>query len=341
MKDSILRSTFRAFCIALAAMLGLLVAIILVSLFFTAISSSTNTLTSEYSEQYLPNAKGARKVLSGTSPVILQVDVNGVIGTENFNLDSMRKMLTESREGTFKDDRVKAILLYINSPGGTVTDADGMYRALKEYKEKYKVPIIAYIDGLCASGGMYVASAADEIYASEVSLIGSVGVIMPSFFNVAKALEKLGIESLTLSAGKGKDELNPFRPWKANEQDNLQDIINIYYNNFVSIVSSNRPKINKNKLVADYGANVFPASQALSFGYIDGIYPTIDSALKLLLKKIGIEDDYYQVMKLESTSWFATLFKSQLLTGKVKHELVLPNAMDPKLEGQFLYLYRP
>ena len=103
----------------------------------------------------------------------------------------MRKMLTESREGTFKDDRVKAILLDINSPGEHGHYANGMYRALKEYKQKYKVPIIAYVDGLCASGGMYVAAAADEVYASDVSLIGSIGVITPSFFNVYKALKNL------------------------------------------------------------------------------------------------------------------------------------------------------
>lgn len=65
-------------------------------------------------------------------------------------------------------------LVYINTPGGTVVDADGIYRALLEYKTKYDVPIYAYIDGLCASGGMYVALAADKIFASDVSLIGSV-----------------------------------------------------------------------------------------------------------------------------------------------------------------------
>lgn len=343
MKDSIFQSTMRAFCVALGVMLGLSVAFFLVILFFTAIESSSTTLTADFSEQYLPNAGGTRKILSKNAPVILQVDVNGVIGTEGFNVDSMRKMLTESREGTFKDDRVKAILLYINSPGGTVTDADGMYRALKEYKQKYKVPIIAYVDGLCASGGMYVAAAADEVYASDVSLIGSIGVITPSFFNVYKALEKFGIDSLTLSAGKGKDEMNPFRPWKPGEQENLQNIITIYYQNFVNIMTTNRPNLNKEKLVSDYGAKIFPASEAVTLGFIDGTHPTIDSALKIVLKKIGIEDDYYQVMKLESSNWVTALFKSEswIWKGKVKHELALPQEFDSKLMSQFLYLYRP
>src|SRR5690606_9333623 len=137
-------------------------------------------------------------------------------GTESFNMNTFRAQLMESREGIFEKSPVVALLLHIQSPGGTVIDADGIYRAIKAYKAQHNIPVYAYVDGLCASGGMYIAAAADKIFASDVSLIGSVGVISPPTFNFTKTMEKLGIEALTLSAGIGKDDLNPFRPWKAD-----------------------------------------------------------------------------------------------------------------------------
>ncbi|MFI5264393.1 MAG: S49 family peptidase, partial [Candidatus Kapaibacterium sp.] len=92
----------------------------------------------------------------------------------------------ESQEGDFKNNRVKGILLYMDTPGGYSTDSDTIYRLLMEYKKQYKVPIYAYVDGLCASGGMYIAITADKIMASDTSLIGSIGVIAPTFMNFTK-----------------------------------------------------------------------------------------------------------------------------------------------------------
>ena len=100
-----------------------------------------------------------------------------------------------------------------------MVDADGIYRAIKHYKEQYQVPVIAYVDGLCASGGMYIACAADKIYATDVSLVGSVGVLFPSFMNFSKLLDTVGVQSLTISSCKGKDDMNPLRPWKEGGKD--------------------------------------------------------------------------------------------------------------------------
>lgn len=343
MKESIFTSSIRFFCAAFFCMLGIFFAIILSVVLINAADRSDNTISNDYSVNILPNAEGVRKKQSSSSPVILQLNLHGLIGLEDISQKSIREILIESREGVLKKDRVKAILLNCNTPGGSMTDADGIFQALMEYKKRYNVPVYAYVDGLLASAGVYIACAADKIYSSDISLIGSVGVITPSFVNVSKLMEKVGIDSLTLYAGKGKDDLNPLRPWKADEADNYKEIIDYYYNSFVELVVKHRPKIDRSKLVKELGANIYPAEQALKLGFIDAAGASRESTLKSLLKQIGIEDDYYQVVELESSSWLSQLFKSQspILNGILKHEVQFGHNLPSELSNQPLYLYRP
>jgi protease-4 len=346
MRDSILYSAIRALVVAFCVVIGLCLGFVFISVLIGGISSSSSEakLTTVNTEEILPNAEGQRQVLSSSAPVILQLNIDGIIGMENLDTKSIRQQLVESREGDFKDNRVKAILLYINTPGGTVTDADGIFRALKNYKEKYKVPIYAYVDGLCASGGMYVALAADKIFASETSLIGSVGVIAPSFLNLTKLLDKIGVETLTISAGKDKDALNPLRPWKPGEDANYRQIIDYYYHHFVELVAAHRPAMNKEKLIKDYGALLFPAPQAKENGYIDTSGISLADTLKELLKEANITTEDYQVIRLENKSWWTTLFSNQassLFTGQIKHQISFSPEIDLLFHHQFLYLYCP
>lgn len=346
MRDSILYSAIRALVVTFCVVIGLCLGFVFISVLIGSItgSASDQSLTTVNTEEILPNANGKREVLSSDAPVILQVDVNGIIGTESLDEKTVRQILVESREGNFKNNRVKGVLLYINTPGGTVNDADGIYRALGEYKAKYNIPIYAYIDGLCASGGMYVALAADKIYASDISLIGSVGVIAPTFVNVTKLLEKIGVDALTLSEGKGKDAMNPLRPWKPGEDENYRQIIEYYYNHFVDLVTRHRPEIQKEKLIQDYGAHIFPAPQAVTYGFIDGSGVTLAAALADLLKVSGITGDHYQVIRLSHKGWWSALFSSQasgLLTGKIQHQISFSPEVDILFRNQFLYLYCP
>lgn len=327
MRDSILYSAVRALAVAFCVVIGLCLGFVFISVIVGALTGgdiSETKLTTVNTEEILPNAEGSREALSKESPVILQINVDSVIGLENLDTKSIRQLLVESREGDFKHDRVKAILLYINTPGGTVNDADGIYRAIDEYKTKYHVPIYAYVDGLCASGGMYVAMAADKIYATETSLIGSIGVIAPTFMNLTKLLDKIGVDTLTISAGKDKDALNPLRPWKPGEDENYRQIVDFYYDHFVSIVTAHRPAITKEKLVQDYGAKIFPAPQAKDFGFIDFSGIPFDETLKELVKVAGIGTEKYQVIRLENKGWWRSLFSAQakaLLEGKIEHHL--------------------
>jgi protease IV len=343
MHDSVLKSAIRSFFMTFFAILGIFVAFLVIILFFSTASETIKEPERSYRTEILPNAKGVRKILSNTAPVILKLNVNGVIGNELLNSQTIRQQLIESREGDLKNNRVKAILLSINSPGGTVIDSDNIYRYIKAYKDQYKVPVHAFIDGICASGSYYTAVAADKIHATNASLIGSVGVVTGPFFNAVGLLEKIGVDPLMIYAGKGKTDLSPFRKWEPNEQKNMQDIVNHYYNSFLNIVTSERPDLSKEKLMKDFGAEVFPAQDAAKMGYIDGAGYNYASALNELLKQIGIDDDFYQVVQLQSKKWYAEVFNSKnpLLKGIVKHQVDIVGEIDPALRDQFLYLYRP
>jgi protease IV len=344
--DSIIYSAIRSFFKGFFSVVGFFVALTLGTLAFIAIVTSNTTggsadLSQTTTTKILPDANGVRTV-SSSAPILLVLKINGVIGADELTMDKVRTALQESQEGSFKD-RVKGLLVYINSPGGTVTDSAGIYQALKEYKARYKVPIYAYTEGLCASGGMYIACAAEKIFSDESALIGSVGVLFPTFMNFTKVLEKVGVDTLTITAGKGKDEMNPLRPWKPGEDDSYKAICDQYYQIFLQIVTSNRPELKKEKLINDYGAHVFLAAQAKELGYIDAADMQMSDAVKLLAEKAGVEGTTYQVVELKLESLFYQLLQgtSTLFTGTMKHQIDLGGELNTALSGQYLYLYRP
>lgn len=342
MPDSLIRSSLRAFLIAFFAVFGIFLCFTLMMGVFSSLSQKNEEITTSYTPEIQANADGVRKKQKDSSPVILELDIKGVIGTAELNQSKIETLLVESREDTLKDNRVKGILLHINSPGGTITDADGIFRALKAYKAHYNVPIYAFADGLCASGGMYVACAADKVYASDVTLAGSIGVISGSYVNVSQLMEKLGVTALTLSEGKGKDELNPLRPWGPDEDKNTKEIIQHYYLSFVDLIVANRKNVSRDALIKEYGARVFPAETAAKIGFIDEAGMSRNAVLKKLLEALSIDDDFYQVISLKNSNWFSQLFdtKSPAITGKIKHELHIEGDLPKELLSKPLYLYR-
>lgn len=343
-RESVFISALRGFVKSFAVVLGIGLAIILVMIGIGAMSDSVNV--PEKSQLTVsPDAKWNQKLLADSAPVILRINVHGVIGTGKLKEKEFKEMLVDSRGGVLANDRVKGILLHVNTPGGSATDSSSIYNLLKYYKEQFKVPVYAFVDGLCASGGMYISSAADKIYSTENSVIGSVGVRIGPAFNFSGAMEKVGIESLTITDGKNKDALNPFRPWKPGEDDSIKAIIESEYKTFVNVVTENRKDLSKEKLINEYGANVFAAEVAKEYGYIDDGNASYDQALTALATASGIkEEDKYQVLLIEpNQSFFRELSesKTKLLSGKIQHVFPTGAYTTSDMGGQILYLYQP
>ena len=323
-QESIFSTSIRAFFIALFTVVGIGVGVVpVLALAGVFAFSSGNDLPTTQKAVVIPNHDGSRRSLDQISPVILCLPIEGIIGTGDASADSVEVRLQESREGLFKKDRVKGILIYFNTPGGAANDADRIQRALKEYKDRYNVPVYAYVDGMCASGGMWVASTADKILASELSIIGSIGVRILPFFNFSESLSRLGVQSLSISSGKNKDMLNPVRPWVDGEGADLQDISDYMYKYFIKLMVSNRPQIDKSKLVQEYGARSFIATEALEYGFIDEITHNFSSAVKKLADDLNLTKKDYQVVKLETHRWMGGFVgeSSPLVSGALEHQI--------------------
>lgn len=325
------RSLVKSFSKVLGLFGGLIVAFIIFSMF-----TNRDLLPPPSEPTILPDALGQRKLLPINTPALLVLRIDDVIGMGDLKTEKVKQLLLDSRTGIFEKDRLKGILLYINSPGGSAVDSDNIYTMLMNYKQEHKIPIFGFVDGLCASGGMYIASACDKIYSVPTSTIGSVGVRVGPSFNFVGAMEKYGVSSLTFTQGKDKDMLNPFRPWGAQEGQSIQNVIQGMYERFVNIVVSSRPKITKEALINQYGANVFIASQAEENGYIDNANATYETTVQDLVKAASIADgDAYQVIQLNTPSSLIEQFSQAKLENMIRNAFGLPNQ---ELNGKILLM---
>ncbi len=339
MKESVFISSLRSFFKGFFSILGVFFALIPIMIVL-GMFVAQETITPKSTVYIVPDLNGNSDLLSEKTPVVLQIDIHGIIGIGANTTAAIENQLIESRKGIFKKDRVKAILLHMNTRGGSVFDSHDIYALLKDYKERFHVPIYAYVDGINASGGVYITSASDKILSSPVSVIGSVGVLSGPFLNFSKTLEKIGVDSLTLTEGKNKDALNPLRPWKEDESASFKELNDYYYNTFLDVVAKSRPTLSKEKLISTYGAKIFQAPLAESYGYIDNGNASYREALLELLQAAQIDPKSpYQVVKIKAKKPFIEeLFdSSELFKGKIKHEL----SLSGELKEDFGYLYMP
>ncbi|MGB5641022.1 MAG: S49 family peptidase, partial [Sedimenticolaceae bacterium] len=152
----------------------------------------------------------------GNKPHTAVVDLEGLIAAgEKASADNV---ITGLRDA-FEDDNTKAVILRINSPGGSPVQSSYMYKEILRLREKYPdIPLYAVVSDICASGGYYVASAADRIYVNESSVIGSIGVLMNGF-GFVEAMNEFGVERRLIAAGKHKGILDPFSPMSEFDKD--------------------------------------------------------------------------------------------------------------------------
>jgi protease-4 len=343
-RESIFVSAVRSFFKAFSSLIGILVGLIIIGIAFFFVSRPYAP-EDKTTMIIAADAEGKRDLLPESTPVILRINIHGFIGSREFNTKTVKTMLLDSREGVLKHDRVKAILLHLNTPGGNSFDSNDIYEQLVEYKNKYHIPIYAYIDGLCASGGMLISAAADKVYSSPTGIIGSIGVIMGPAFNIYDLMEKVGVKALTLTKGKDKDMLSPFRPWEPGEDQSLRDIMDYEYETFVDIMTKARTKLNKNKLIHVYGAQVFAPPKAQELGYIDEAKSSYNEALSDLVETVEIDKEKgYQVVEIKVLHPVLSDIiegKSPIISGKMKHEFQIGADFPLELINRPLYLYAP
>ena len=229
------------------------------------------------------------------SAKILMLDLSGVLAedTVSFTIGAPPPrvpLLARVREELKKaegDDRVRALIVRINSPGGTITASDILYREIDQFKGHKKVPVIAAIMDVGASGGYYVALAADAIIAHPTSINGSIGVVMLTV-NAHGLMEKIGVAPLAIKSGDKKDAGSPFRALTPEERAIFQSVIDDMYGRFVTLIARSR-KIPEDKIRAFADGRIYTADQALGLGLVDRI-GYLDDVVEAAKKAAGLED---------------------------------------------------
>ena len=215
------------------------------------------------------------KTVQGTAAEkILMIDVSGIIAEKTGSgggLGSSEDIVARVKEEltmAAEDGQIKALLLRINSPGGTVTASDVMYHELTAFKARRKIPIVAVIMDVGASGGYYVASAADRIVVHPTSVTGSVGVIMLRV-NAEGLLQKIGVEASAIKSGSKKDIGSPFRPMNEEEREIFQTMINGFQARFLEVVTKSRSGLTTERLKLIADGRVLTGPQAEQLGLAD------------------------------------------------------------------------
>jgi protease-4 len=193
-------------------------------------------------------------------------------------------LLLEQLDKARKDRAVKAVILRINSPGGTVTAAELMHDELERFR-KHGKPVVAVMMDVAASGGYYIACACDEIVAMPSTVTGSIGVVMHTF-NVSETMSMVGVSQDAITSGKYKDTGSPFRAMRPEEREILQGIVNDMYERFVGVVVDGRPQLDEAAVRKLADGRVYTANQALKLGLIDRI-ATMREAIALCKKRSG------------------------------------------------------
>ncbi|HQU32012.1 MAG TPA: signal peptide peptidase SppA [Candidatus Brocadia sapporoensis] len=226
---------------------------------------------------------------------ILVIDVSGIISeTKRQGLaglsdePDMVALIKEELKTAARDKYIKAIILRINSPGGTVTASDMIYHEIEQFKKGTDRKVIACIMDLGASGGYYVAVSADKIIAHPTTVTGSIGVIMLNL-SMEGLLQKIGVKDTSIKTGEYKDMGSPLKTMTDDERKIFQGVMDTLYERFLMVIAENRKGLTPEKLRSLADGRIYTAQQALEYGLVDRI-GYLDEAISLAKEEAGLTE---------------------------------------------------
>ena len=266
----------------------------------------------------------------GASPAV-------AIGAQPPRVPTLVRIREELKKAA-ADDRVRALVLRINSPGGTVTASDIISREIDGFKANKRVPVVAVMMDVAASGGYYVALGADTIIAHPTTVTGSIGVIMITV-NAQGLLEKIGVSAAAIKSGPRKDMGSPFRHLTDEERAIFQSVIDELQNRFVAKVAERRNlPIAKARQIAD--GRIYTAEQAAQNGLIDQI-GYVDDAIRAAKRAAGVGEAqvivYHRPREYRATYYARADASAPRLDTALTQFALLLGGTGPR----FLYLWWP
>ncbi|WP_428622229.1 signal peptide peptidase SppA [Sedimenticola sp.] len=216
------------------------------------------------------------------------IEIKGVIADDS---DASADNVVTALRAAYEDKKTKGVILRINSPGGSAVQAGYINDEIRRLKTKHpKIPVYAVVTDMAASGGYYIAVAADEIYVDKASIVGSIGVLM-STFGFERGMEKLGVERRLLTAGEHKGILDPFSPLKPEEKQHVQNMLDQVHQQFIRAVKDGRgDRLKEN--TDTFSGLFWSGEESIKLGLADGLGSSSYVAREL----IGVENlvDYTQ-----------------------------------------------
>lgn len=276
----------------------------------------------------------AKVVLIEISGMISSQEGDGLVPTPSL-IASVKEQLTRA----LRDEKVKAVVLRINTPGGTVTASDIIHHELKLFKASRKIPIVASIMDVGASGGYYIAAASDAVLAHPSSVTGSIGVIMLTV-NARGLLEKVGLEATAVMSGPRKDMGSPFRTMTTEERAIFQGLIDSFYQRFLAVVQEGRPNLQMEQIKKLADGRIYTGDQAKAAGLVDEI-GYLEDAVDLAKKKAGLTEA--QVVMYRRPGEYSNNVYSKLAAPSPLASLGNLDLMSFVRGGtpQFMYLWMP
>ena len=271
---------------------------------------------------------------------ILITDISGILATGPIGLERFRKgpallpRLREELDKALADPDIVALVVRIDSPGGSVTASDIIYHELTRFREDKKVPVIACVMDMAVSGGYYAAMAADEVMAHPTALVGGVGVIS---FHVAleDLLAKVGVDVATVQSGPLKDFWSPLRPPQEQELAIMQGITDRLHQRFMGIVEKRRSL--KSCVAAQVATGqVFDAVPARDLGLVDRV-GYLDDAVQRAREMAGV-DTARQIIYRRPGRYAESIYAGQLplLRTLTDIESGVNEALSPTLRYQYI-----
>ena len=213
------------------------------------------------------------------------VQLNGVIQAKG---DASAERIISGLQSAFEDKGTRGVVLRINSPGGSPVQSGIINDEMRRLRQLYPaIPLYVVVEDVCASGGYYVAAAADMIFVDKASIVGSIGVLMDGF-GFTGSMEKLGVERRLLTAGAHKGFLDPFSPQDAQQKAYAQVMLNDIHQQFIDVVRKGRGKRLKES-PETFSGLMWTGAKSIEMGLADG-YGTVDSVARDLIKAEDVRD---------------------------------------------------
>jgi protease-4 len=283
------------------------------------------------------------KTFSSSKIAIIEIEgmlINAREGAGFFGPEENKlSLFTQELQRAERDGAVKAVVLRINSPGGTVTCSDTMYQMIRNFRAETKKPVVADTQEVCASGAYYIACGADRIVAHPTSVIGSIGVIFETF-EVSGAMDKLGISSTAIKSGEMKDMGSPFKKLDPKAEGIMQGMVNEYYARFVGVLKENRRLSEATPIATITDGRVFSGETAQKLGLVDqvGLLPDAIDLARQMAKAQGAKVVMYKRPYGYSGSIYASSPTRPPRADVMKLEL--PD-LGVALPRGFYYLWQP